>query len=319
MEQINIVFITGHYAGLQALNGIMSSKAYKENYLNISLLITLDNSKKENTSGYVDFSEFARKNNIPHHVTRSSKKEDLSEVIKNAKPHFLLVIGWSELISSKVLDIPMQLIGSNQRHGSTHGCIGMHPTLLPEGRGRAPVPWTIIKGLKRSGVSTFFLEEAADAGGILLQEAYDIDSKETATSLMEKCVKSHYNMGKKLGELMATQTVTWEVQDDTQATYWGRRRPKDGLINFETSVEDIDRLVRGLTLPFPGAFFYDGEKKLILDEVKINKTAHDFSPGTIIRYNDNNFPIVAAKDGIIECIKIRPSKIPIPSPQTPSS
>ena len=38
----------------------------------------------------------------------------------------------------------------------------MHPTLLPVGRGRAAIPWAIIKGLDKTGVTMFKLDEGVD-------------------------------------------------------------------------------------------------------------------------------------------------------------
>ena len=50
------------------------------------------------------------------------------------------------------------------------GVFGSHPTLLPKYRGRAPIPWTIIKGLKKSGLTFFWIDEGVDNGDILDQK-----------------------------------------------------------------------------------------------------------------------------------------------------
>ena len=49
------------------------------------------------------------------------------------------------------------------------GVIGSHPTELPKYRGRAPIPWTIIKNLKESALTFFYIDEGIDDGDILDQ------------------------------------------------------------------------------------------------------------------------------------------------------
>ena len=85
----------------------------------------------------------------------------------------------------------------------------MHPTLLPEGRGRAPIPWTIVRSLNSTGVTAFLLEEEPDAGGIILQRAISVDSAETATTLFEKIGRLHEELGEMLIETLASRNLCW--------------------------------------------------------------------------------------------------------------
>lgn len=55
-------------------------------------------------------------------------------------------------------------------------------------------------------------------------------------------------------------TITLTPQDDTQATKFGRRRPKDGLLDFSKDAVSLYNLIRGVTHPFPGAFTYVNNK-----------------------------------------------------------
>ena len=59
-------------------------------------------------------------------------------------------------------------------YGAKIGIIGSHPTELPKYRGRAPIPWTILKGLKKSALTFFFIEEGMDDGDILDQQFFEI-------------------------------------------------------------------------------------------------------------------------------------------------
>ena len=136
------------------------------------MLACLDQAKSSVTVGYTDLGPFAAKSGVPVEYIRSIKTEAAQNLLRESAPDYLMIVGWSELAPSAILDIPKSKHGGVARHTASYGCIGMHQTLLPEGRGRAPIPWAIIKGLNRTGVTAFLLEEAADAGELSTRSRY---------------------------------------------------------------------------------------------------------------------------------------------------
>ena len=300
-KKINLCFISGHYFGFKALCGLLDSEVYRDGKLRVSSLITLDSKKERSTVGYFDFAEIANTYNIQHNMVKSINSFGVIDIIENAKPDFVLVIGWSELVPATILNLPMTIHNSNHRHLNSHGCIGMHPTLLPQGRGRAPIPWTIIKRLKETGVSAFLLEESADSGGIVLQERIFISEDETATSLFTKCADMHYDLAQKLAPMLSSKVLTWSEQDSLKSSTWEKRTPEDGLINFNNCADDIRNLVNALTRPYPGAFFYYKGTKIIVDEVALHTQTSQCLIGTIVEMSSAGLPFICAKDGIVEC------------------
>ena len=301
---VALTFVSGHYFGFRALLGILESPEYSRGELEVSLLLSLDEEKKAATVGFHDFSAIVTKHNIPHQIIKSVKHDSTGELIRQASPDFLLAIGLSELVPSGVLDIPKTIKDSTKRHSHGHGCIGMHPTLLPLGRGRAPIPWAIIKGLDRTGVTAFLLEEQADSGGILLQESIQLSPRETATTLFTKCATAHQLLARNMASMLAKRSVVWVDQDSSRVTVWPKRRPQDGLIHFDESVHTIDRLVRALTAPYPSAFFYYETHSITVNEVEIIPSSSEASPGSIISVSIDGKPTIAARDGAIKCIAI---------------
>ena len=301
---VTLTFVSGHYFGYCALQGLLESAEYSSGHLEVSLLLSLDEVKKAATVGFYDFSAIATKHNIPHHLIKSVKHDSTGDLIRKASPDFLLAIGLSELVPSGTLDIPKTIKGSTNRHARGHGCIGMHPTLLPLGRGRAPIPWTIIKGLDQTGVTAFLLEEAADSGGIVLQESIPISPGETATTLFDKCATAHRVLGRNLAPMLATRSLIWEEQDTARATVWPKRKPQDGLMSFDQSVHTIDRLVRALTTPYPGAFFYYDTHCITVHEVELVTSKSEAPSGSIISVSSDGMPTIAAQDGAIKCIAL---------------
>ncbi len=301
---VALTFVSGHYFGLRALTGILESAEYSRGQLELSLLLSLDFAKEPTTVGFHDFSDIAAQHKIPHKIITSVKHDTTCQLIRKANPDFLLVIGLSELVPSPILDIPRMAKGSDQRHSTAHGCIGMHPTLLPRGRGRASIPWAIIKGLDHTGVTVFLLEEEADSGGIVLQESIHISPSETATSLFAKCATTHQLLGRSLAAILASRSLTWAEQDASQVTAWPKRKPQDGLIRFDESVHAIDRLVRALAAPYPGAFFYYEGRRIAVNEVEVLLDTSEAPSGSIVAVSPSGMPTIAGPDGAIRCITL---------------
>jgi len=301
-------FVTGHEFGEATFRAILDLPEYGTK-LRCSLLACLDQVKSSVTVGYADLGPFAAKSGVPVEYIRSIKIEAAQNLLRKSAPDYLMIVGWSELAPSAILDIPRSKHRGVARHTASYGCIGMHQTLLPEGRGRAPIPWAIIKGLKRTGVTAFLLEEAADAGGIVDQLQIPIDPTETATTLFAKARKAHIELGARLGMRMATHALSWTDQDERLASTWPRRRPEDGRIDFSWTAVEIDRFVRALTPPYPGAFFIWANQKVRVRKVETLKLVHTEKPGTILATGPSL--VVAVKGTAIRVEVFEGSRVPL--------
>ena len=243
---MKFAFCTCVQIGLSCMEAIYSAHG------KIDLIISLPDEKAVNKSGRIFVDDFAAKHNIP--VVKSGHVND-EQVIQALKEHdidWLYIIGWSQIASKEVLN------------AANKGAIGAHPTLLPQGRGRAAIPWAIIKGLDKTGVTFFKMDEGVDTGLVLGQEVIPIEKNETATTLYEKVNKAHEDLISDLHPKLEKDTVKGEKQDEEKATYWEGRKPEDGELNQSMTLDEVDRLVRATTKPYPGAFMMDGEKKIII-------------------------------------------------------
>ena len=301
-------FVTGHEFGEETFRAIVGLPEYGTK-LRCSLLVCLDQARSSVTVGYADLGPFAAKNGIPVEYIRSIKTAAAQDLLRQSNPDYLMIVGWSELAPSAILDIPKSKHQGVARHTASYGCIGMHQTLLPEGRGRAPIPWAIIKGLKRTGVTAFLLEEAADAGGIVDQLPIPIDPTETATTLFEKARLAHFELGTRLGIRMAARTLSWTDQDERLASNWPRRRPEDSRIDFSWTAVEIDRFVRALAPPYPRAFFLWADEKILVSKVETLRLAHTERPGTILETNPS--VVVAVKDAAIRLEVLEQPRVPL--------
>lgn len=116
------------------------------------------------------------------------------------------------------------------------------------------------------------MDKGVDTGEILEQIKIPIVSDETATTLYRKVNLAHINLMKKIWSKIVSNNLVAQRQDESKATYWDGRKPKDGEINPKTmTLEQIDRLVRATTKPYPGAFLINGNKKIIIWSGSKNK------------------------------------------------
>lgn len=220
---------------------------------NFDLLITLHNDLLKNKSGRIYLDDIAKENNTPLLKINHINDQQVIESLKSHEIDWLFIIGWSQIASEDVLK------------SCKKGVIGAHPTLLPKGRGRASIPWAIIKGLNHTGLTFFKMDKGVDTGDILHQIKIPIVKKETSYTLYHKVNKAHTDLIDNIWPKILSNSLIGHKQDESQATYWDGRKPKDGEINPATmTVEEVDSLVRATTKPYPGAFIIDKNKKIII-------------------------------------------------------
>lgn len=253
---------------------------------------------KETITNYVDLEEWSKNHGIPISFVQSysMKSEYDFHLIKNLNPQIILVIGWQRLIPSEILSL------------TKYGVIGFHGSsnFLPWGRGRSPINWSIIEGRNRFILHMFLIKPGVDDGDIIGMEVYDINQYDTCRSVYYKTAFGQAKLiSKYVPKLL--EGITSTFPQIGEPFYYEKRTPKDGKINWDTMVtEDLCRLVRAVTMPYPGAFTYLKEKED--NEVKI-WSAQSFSndliipnslPGEIIfiSHNSKEF-VVKTKDGSV--------------------
>lgn len=174
-------------------------------------------------------------------------------------PEVIFAVGFSQLLSQEWLRLPKL------------GCVGFHPTVLPDGRGRAPVAWTILEN-KEGAASFFLMGEGADDGPVFVQEKFALTEEDDASTFASKlrhAIKLALNNW--LPELKAG---IWNPipQDESKATYYGKREPCDALIDWNQDALAIDRLIKASAPPHPGAFTFCGESVITIWKSNLNNT-----------------------------------------------
>ncbi len=202
------------------------------------LLGTLTDDQAQTKSGRVRLDQVAGRHHIPLMKFRNVNQPSTVESLRAAHLDWLFIVGWSQIARTPVLE------------AATYGALGMHPTLLPKGRGRASIPWAIIKGLDETGVTMFKIDAGVDTGPIIAQEPIPVSNAETSSTLYDKVLAAHRRLVRLTWESLESGAPSVTAQDESDATVWPGRKPEDGAFSPEgvTGVE-LDRLVRALTHP----------------------------------------------------------------------
>lgn len=253
--RLKIAFATCVQLGLSCIQEIFSIGG------NLELLITLKDEKAKKKSGRVYLDEIAAENKVPLIKIDNINDQVVVDRLKSDQIDWLFIIGWSQIAKKPLLDAPKL------------GCIGMHPTLLPVGRGRAAIPWAIIKGLKKTGVTLFKLDEGVDTGDIIGQEVILLNEKTTATELYQQVNDMHVSLISKYWDKIVNNQITLQKQDETKASEWPGRKPEDGQILNSMTMDEADRLVRAVTTPYPGAFYREGTRTIRIWSASINRNS----------------------------------------------
>ena len=145
-----------------------------------------------------------------------------------------------------------QILGRGVREAAPLGTICMHASLLPELRGAAPINWAILRGMSRTGVTTFQVVRQIDAGVIYLQEALDIGAEETADELRDRLAGLGAQVMFRTVSGLAAGTLAGREQDHAAATMAPKLEKADGRLDFSDSALAIANRIRG-TWSWPGA------------------------------------------------------------------
>ena len=251
-------------------------------------IVTLPGPVDANRSGQCRFDDVAERLGATLVETADVNADETLAAVSALEPDLIFVVGWSQLVREPFIAL------------ARTGVFGMHPTLLPRHRGRAPIPWAILTGLAKTGVTLFEIVDAtADSGPIVGQLEIAIAARETATTLFEKAVDAHVELIRTCLPQLIAGTAARLPQDARRASAWPRRTPGDGIIDWETRGRYLDDWVRAQTHPYPGAFTYVGDEKLVVWEARHIALDGGEPAGTVVERRGEGVVIACGEDALL--------------------
>ena len=249
-----------------------------------AVVVTLAKELSKRHSDFVDLEPTAKEHDIPVVHVRNINDPESIDAVRAEAPDYIYIVGWSQICGPEFMGL------------APDRAIGYHPTALPRMRGRAAQPWTILNDEKITGGSLFWVDDGVDTGDILEQRFFHVAPRETARSLYDKHMVALDSMIRASLASLASGSPPRVKQDEACATYAARRRPEDGRIDWAASAKDIDRLIRAVTRPYPGAFTtYSGKRLVIWSADYSADHNHHGVIGQVVSTGDRGFDVVTGE------------------------
>lgn len=261
-----------------------------QHQMNVVAAYGLSPEVSKNVSGFKDFKKVVEGTSINFKYFEKLNSPEIKKELEDLEVDLFFVVGLSQLVGRELLSIPK------------FGCIGYHPTKLPQGRGRAAIAWIILG--KVTPAATFFLmDEGADSGHIIAQEEVELQGDEYPQEVIAKIVEKIDGILDVLLPAIKQGTISYKVQNHEHATYLGKRNPSDGLINWTDSAENIERLVRAVSKPLPGAITFLDDAEIIIWRAKVRNDIPIVGvEGRVVKVLESTF-IVQTGQGLLEIIE----------------
>jgi len=266
--------------------GCVGLKALVEAGYDVQAVFTHTDSPDENNF-FASVARTGAELNLPVYAPEDVNHPLWLNRIRDLQPDVIFSFYYRNMLSEELLALAPQ------------GGFNLHGSLLPHYRGRAPVNWALVNGETETGVTLHKMVKRPDAGDIVGQKAVSIDAQDTALTLHGKVREAAQALLKAQLPSMLEGDFTLTPQDESKASYFGRRTAADGEIHWQKSATQINNLIRAVTEPYPGAFSFLGERKMVIWRARVLEQAHDKQPGTVL---SSDPLVIACGEGALEIV-----------------
>ena len=273
-----------------------SSRLLLKKCINLKLdIVGVCTKKTSSNSDFVDLKKSIKNKKINFIYTKKINSPKIVTWIKKKSPDLIFCFGWSQILKKKIIKIPKI------------STIGFHPTELPKNKGKHPIIWSIVLGLKKTASSFFIIKnEKPDTGHIISQKKIIISKNDNAKSLYEKVMNSALIQLEEIVEMFRKNNIKI-INKKTKSNSWRRRYYPDGKIDWRMTALSINNLIKALDKPYSYAHFnfMGGEIKILKSKLIRDKTPHyceHLEPGKIISKKKSFFDVKCGS-GIIRILK----------------
>lgn len=274
------VIFAYHDMGCQGVQAVLDA-GYE-----IAAIFTHDDNSAENTF-FGSVSRLAAELGIPVYAPDNVNHPIWVNRIAGLAPDIIFSFYYRNLLSEEILQL------------APTGAFNLHGSLLPKYRGRAPLNWVLVNGESETGITLHRMVKRADSGEIITSQRVAITQDDVAITLHHKLCQAARQLLDRILPAINAGDILSVPQCESDATYYSRRRPEDGLIDWNKPVSTVHNLVRAVAAPWPGAFSYNGSQKFTIWSSRIYPDAQDALPGSVISVSPLR---VACADGALEII-----------------
>jgi methionyl-tRNA formyltransferase len=234
--------------------GVACLKVLLANGVDVKLVVTHTDSPTE-TIWFDSVAAIAHEHAIPVVVPEEPNSDEFIARLAALSPDFIFSFYYRNMLRPSLLAT------------AKRGAFNMHGSLLPKYRGRVPINWAIIKGETETGATLHEMVEKPDAGRIVGQKAIPIGPDETAYEVFASVTTAAAEVLAAALPALIAGNAKLTPQDLSTGSYYGGRKPADGVIDWHATAENIHNLVRAVAPPYPGA-----TTRIQGETIKITKT-----------------------------------------------
>jgi methionyl-tRNA formyltransferase len=265
--------------------GHRTLKALLESEHEVVLVVTHPRSEHAYEKIWSDsVAELAQAHNVPVLLRNRPDDEELGVRLKEAEPDILVANNWRTWLPPEIFTLPR------------HGTLNVHDSLLPAYAGFSPLIWALINGEPEVGVTAHMMDADLDAGDIVLQRAVPVGPQDTTTDLFYKTVDLIGPITVDALALIATGRTNWVKQDRSKASFFHKRSVEDSRIDWTWPAEDIERLVRAQSDPYPNAFTHHRGNRIRVVKASVSQACYGGTPGRVFIREGDGVVIVAGAD-----------------------
>lgn len=226
--------------------------------------------------------DLAEAHDVP--VLLRTRAEDLTGPLKDAEPDIIVANNWRTWLPPEIFGLPPL------------GTLNVHDSLLPAYAGFSPLIWALINGEREVGVTAHMMDDTLDAGDIVLQRSVEVGPRDTSTDLFHKTVGLIEPVVQEALSAIASGRTDWTPQDRSKASFFHKRSIEDSRIDWTWRADELDRLVRAQSDPYPNAFTYHHGKRLRIVRASVSEGRYGGTPGRIFIKEGEGVVIVAGAD-----------------------
>ncbi|TKK83710.1 methionyl-tRNA formyltransferase [Herbidospora galbida] len=228
--------------------------------------------------------DLAAEHDVPVLLRNRPTDPELLQAVKDAQADVIVANNWRTWLPPEIYDLP------------PHGTLNVHDSLLPKYAGFSPIIWALINGEPEVGVTAHRMTEELDAGDILIQRSVPVTPTSTATDLFFATVDLIAPIVHEGLDLIESGRAVWTPQDRSRASFFHKRAVEDSRIDWTWPAEELERLVRAQSDPYPNAFtVHKGERVRVL-EASVSEGLYGGTPGRVFIREGDGIVIVAGRD-----------------------
>jgi methionyl-tRNA formyltransferase len=233
--------------------------------------------------------DFCSKNRIEHFIG-NARNDRCLEFVQKYKNDILFSANYLFLFDERILNLFRYRFN-------------IHGSLLPKYRGRTPHIWAIINNERKTGITIHDITLECDAGNVFFQKEIPITYYDTGGTILQKYIYHYPRIIKQFLLLFCEQKIVTQKQDERLRTYFDKRTSEDGKIVWDWQRERIYNWVRALAPPYPGAFCFFGDSKMVINKIRFSDFGFscDMKNGIVRDVNKDSIT-VKTPNGCIEII-----------------